>query len=212
MISVIIAAAGSGKRMGGSVKKQYRLIENLTVLERTVKAFCALSYIGEIIVAAPPEDVAFTRDLLSKYRNLKVVAGGSTRGESVENALKEVSCEYVLVHDGARCFVSSDVIERVAQELKCSDGVIPCVKPKCTIRTADKTLNRDELFEVQTPQGFKTELLKKAYDKAGTDGYAATDDAGVFEHMGLKVSIVEGSYKNIKITTEDDMPPKGDKQ
>jgi len=206
MISVIIAAAGTGSRMGGSVKKQYRLIENLTVLEKTVKAFCAFKENFEIIVASAPEDVEYTKELLKAYENVSVTAGGKLRGESVCNALKLVKGDFVLVHDGARCFVDEGTIERVIEALKTNDAVIPCVSPKSTIRTKDKTLKRDELYEVQTPQGFKTELLINAYKKAFEDGITSTDDAGVVEHYGKAVAIVEGNYENIKITTKEDMP------
>lgn len=206
MISVIIAAAGSGSRMGGSIKKQYRKIENLTVLERTVRAFCAFTECSEIIVAVPEEDIDYTKDLLKAFPDVKVVCGAGSRGESVCNALGFASQDHVLVHDAARCFVGGDVIKRVIEALETCDGVVPCVSPKDTIRTKDRTLDRSALYCVQTPQGFKTEVLKKAYEKARLDGFAGTDDASLLDHLGIPVKIVEGSYENIKITTEDDMP------
>ena len=240
MISVIIAAAGSGSRMSGSVKKQYRKVENLTVLEKTVKAFCtfmglsaigsspsaigsSLSAIGsspsvidsspEIVIAGPKEDLDYIRSLVtdlpaaSSSPKMKVVAGGDTRGQSVQNALKFCTGEYVLVHDAARCFIDAGTIGRVVEKLLGgANAVIPCVQPKSTIRTADETLNRDELFEVQTPQGFKKEILIKAFEKANEDGFVGTDEGSLIDHLGIKPAIVEGDYKNIKITTEDDMP------
>ena len=232
MISVIIAAAGSGTRMSGSVKKQYRKVENLTVLEKTVKAFCTFGDENknsqncddfEFVIAGPAEDLDYIKSLFSDagYDNarFKVVAGGDTRGQSVQNALRVCEGEYVLVHDAARCFIGQDVIRRVVdtllgtgegQERDCpqsrASAVIPCVKPKSTIRTADETLKRDELFEVQTPQGFKKEILLKAFEKANEDGFVGTDEGSLIDHLGIKPIIVEGDYKNIKITTEDDMP------
>ncbi len=206
MISVIIAAAGSGSRMGSSVKKQYRKIENLTVLERTVKAFYALEECGQIIIAVSENDIEYTKDLLKGFDGITVVAGGITRGESVSNALESVSGDFVLIHDAARCFVSEDVIKRVIEGLKDSDGVVPCVSPKDTIRTKNETLDRSSLYCVQTPQGFRTEILRKAYEKARLDNFAGTDDAGLLDRMGVSVKIVEGSCDNIKITTEEDMP------
>jgi len=206
MISVIIAAGGSGTRIGGSVKKQYRMIDNLTVLEKTVKAFCALGPDTQFIVAAPAEDVEYTKSLLAAYENLVVCEGGSTRGESVFNALKLVKSDYVLVHDAARCFVDTHTIARVLIGLRTSDAVVPCVQPKSTIRTITKTLQRDELYEVQTPQGFKTEVLVKAYFKANKEGFVGTDDISITEHFGIEIKIVEGSYSNIKITTMEDIP------
>ena len=250
MISVIIAAAGSGSRMSGSVKKQYRKVENLTVLEKTVKAFCTFRDENrnscddfEFVIAGPKEDLDYIKSLVNKLPaaslspEMKVVAGGDTRGQSVQNALAVCTGDYVLIHDAARCFVSHDVIGRVvdallgtaeAQSLPPTSGydaVIPCVKPKSTIRTAGETLNRDELFEVQTPQGFKKEILIKAFEKANEDGFVGTDEGSLIDHLiaanktdaanandaanenpEIKITIVEGDYKNIKITTEDDMP------
>lgn len=206
MISVIIAAAGSGSRMGGGIKKQYRKIENLTVLERTVKAFCALKECKQMIIAVPKDDIEYTKDLLNSFVGITVVAGGSTRAESVVNALESVTEDFVLVHDAARCFVSEDVIKRVIEGLKDADGVVPCVSPKDTIRTKSETLERSSLYCVQTPQGFKTEVLRKAYEKAMFDSFTGTDDASLLDHMGVFVKLVEGSYENIKITTEEDMP------
>jgi len=206
MISVIIAAAGSGTRMGGSVKKQYRLVENLTVLEKTVKAFCAFRDCAQIVVAVPSEDLEYTKNLLKEYDNLSVVAGGRIRQESVANALKLVTEEFVLVHDGARCFVDEKTIRGVADSLKEYDAAIPCVKPKSTIRTENETLDRSKLFEVQTPQGCRTEILREVLKKAENDNYIGTDEAGILEHYGFCVHITEGSYGNIKITTEEDMP------
>lgn len=206
MISVIIAAAGTGSRMGGSVKKQYKTVENLTVLERTVKAFCVLGEDTQIIVAAPAEDLEYTSELLSAYKNLSVCKGGKVRSESVFNALRLAKGEYVLVHDAARCFIDTGTIRRVLEGLKTSDAVVPCVRPKSTIRTSSGTLNRDELYEVQTPQGFRTETLVKAYFKAMREGFIATDDAGITEHYGISTKIVEGSYSNIKLTTKEDLP------
>ncbi len=212
-ISVIIAAAGSGKRFGGSIPKQYRQIDGVTVLEKTLNAFCSFKEI--VIVTGDP---MLTRRIAVRWLNklraekrvlprIKIVGGGAERQDSVYNALAEVSCDHVLVHDAARPFVSSDVIERVCSALENgSSAVIPCVQPKDTIRTKEKTLQRSELYSVQTPQGFKTEILKAAYDHVRENGVSVTDDASVTESYGIKTDIVEGDYKNIKITTQEDMP------
>ncbi len=212
-ISVIIAAAGAGTRFGGSTPKQYLQIDGVTVLEKALNAFCSFKEI--IIVTA---DAQTTRRIAVRWLNklraenralphISIVRGGEQRQDSVYNALSEVSCEYVLIHDAARPFVSSEVIGRVCAALEeGAEAVIPCVQPKDTIRTAEKTLKRSELYSVQTPQGFKTEALKAAYEKARNDSVAVTDDASVTEYLGIKTKIVEGDYKNIKITTQEDMP------
>lgn len=205
MTSVIIAAAGLGSRMGGSIKKQYRRVKNLPVLLKTVKAFSTFNENFQIIVVCPPGDEEYVKEMLSGFSCI-VTAGGQNRQQSVSNGLKAVSGKYVLVHDAVRCFVDGAVIARVLEGLREADAVVPCVKPKNTLRTAEETLNRDELYEVQTPQGFKTEVLKKAQTEAFLDGFCGTDDISLVERIGVKPLIVEGSYANIKITTEDDMP------
>jgi len=204
MISVIIAAAGLGKRMGGSVKKQYRKVENLPVLVKTVKAFCAFREDFEIVIAGPKDDLDYIQSLIP---NAKVVAGGKERADSVKNALDVCNGEFVLVHDAARCFIDEKTIERVTNALENGlDCVIPCVAPKSTIRTQEETLDRSKLFEVQTPQGFKKKTLLRAFEKAKEDGFVGTDEGSYTDYLGLKANIVEGDYRNIKITTEEDMP------
>ena len=209
--AVIIAAAGASHRMGAGLPKQYRLLENLPVLVKTVKAFCACGDIFEIIIAVPKGDIEYVSDMLSEYgiTGVKLAEGGDVRQKSTENALALVdpSCQYVLVHDAARPFVSSAVIERVKEALyNGAQAVIPCVSPKNTIRTAERTLDRSKLYEVQTPQGFSKEILEKALQKAAQEGFTGTDEAGLTEHIGIKTVIVEGDYNNIKLTTPEDFP------
>ncbi len=200
-VSVIIAAAGAGKRFGSSTPKQYLKISGVTVLEKALNAFCGFN---EIIVVG---------DDLSKIPDgcIKVL-GGKERQDSIKNALDKVSGDYVLIHDAARPFVSKKIIDDVLEALKTNDAAIPCVKPKNTIRTKTETLNRDELYEVQTPQGFKTDLLKQAYKFAYENNFYGTDDISVLEEfwkakaMPEKLAITEGDYTNYKITTKEDMP------
>ena len=194
-ISVIIAAAGSGSRMGGSVPKQYLLIEDLPVLVRTVRVFCALKDIADILVMCPPGDRKYCEDLLAEHLHactsgvgvfprVLVREGGATRQQTVEKGVAELCgrTELILVHDGARPFVSPEVINGVINALKSgADAAVPCVRPKSTIRTAEKTLDRGSLFEVQTPQGFKAEVLQKALKKAAEDGFTGTDEASLAE-------------------------------
>ncbi|MBR5756529.1 MAG: 2-C-methyl-D-erythritol 4-phosphate cytidylyltransferase, partial [Firmicutes bacterium] len=180
-ISVIIAAAGAGTRFGGNTPKQYLQIDGVTVLEKALNAFCSFK---EIIIVT--SDAQTTRRIAVRWLNklraenrelphISIVRGGAERQDSVYNALTEVTCEYVLVHDAARPFVSEEVIGNVCEALEGgADAVIPCVKPKDTIRTAEKTLKRSELYSVQTPQGFKTDVLKAAYENARANGLAVT--------------------------------------
>lgn len=205
-ISVIIAAAGAGRRFGGSVAKQYLTIDGVTLLQRALNAFSGFnetktvdSEISEIIVASD--------DVSKVPSGCIAVRGGGSRQVSVNNALAIARGDCVLIHDAARPFVSCELIERVVRALEGgASSVVPCVRPKNTIRTAETSLDRDSLFEVQTPQGFKTDILKAAYKAADEKGLSFTDDAGVAEAMGVRTVIVEGDYRNIKITTADDMP------
>ena len=215
----MIAAAGSGLRMGGGLPKQYIGINGLSVLSRSVKAFCGADGASEIVVICPPGDAERCRkmiagelgeELLSGEGPLvRITEGGSTRQQSVENGLAAVdpASESVLVHDAARPFVSAEVIGGVLEALRSgADAAVPCVKPKNTIRIAEKTLDRDSLYEVQTPQGFKTELLREAFKRAKAEGFTGTDEAGLAERAGFAITITEGSYENIKITTPEDLP------
>ena len=187
--AVIIPAAGKSTRMGGR-KKENIVIEGRTVLERTKAAFEGFD---QIIVVGPGGDVP----------------GGDRRQDSVVNGLDALrnDIDFVLVHDGARPFVSSEVIERVKNALlEGSDAVVPCVRPKDTIRTKEKALVRSELYAVQTPQGFKKEVLERCYAKVKEDNIELTDDASAADYCGYRVDIVEGDYANYKITTPDDLP------
>ena len=209
--AVIIAAAGSSRRMGGGLPKQYRLCENLPVLVRTVRVFRACGNFAQLIVSVPQGDLAYCEALFARYgeTGLVLVEGGQERMDSVWLALQALSPEVdtVLVHDGARPFVTGAVINRVMTALEeGKQAVIPCVAPKNTIRTMTETLDRSALYEVQTPQGFSRTALVKAYETARAEGFSGTDEAGLTEHCGIDTVIVEGDYRNIKITTVEDLP------
>jgi len=207
---LIIAAAGASRRMGGTVPKQYMLYKNLPVLIRSAKVFCGVREISFTCVVCPAGDEAYVKSLFSQFHVPvdAVVCGGPTRQESVYNALRALpgDTDAVLIHDGARPFVTEAVIGRVLEAVKTSPAVIPGVTPKNTIRTAEKTLNRSELYEVQTPQAFDYRLLLKANENALKEGFSGTDDAGLMERIGIPVTVVEGDYANLKITTPEDMP------
>lgn len=217
-IAVIIAAAGSGKRMGSGVPKQFLQIEGLPVLVKTVEAFCRHPYIDGIFVVSAKEYVKFTKEILCKYNLPKValvVQGGTERQDSVYNALKQIPEDigYVLVHDAARPFASADLISRTVEMMVEKGTAVAAVKVKDTIKIADyekgtfkETLKRDELYAVQTPQGFERNMLMDAYANAFKEHYYGTDDAVLVERMGQMVHFVDGEYSNIKITTKEDLP------
>ena len=219
-VSVIIPAAGCGSRMNSDIPKQYLKLDGVPVIVNTVRAFCGFDDIAEIIVLCPAGDIRYCELILWENLNacttgigvfpkVLVREGGKTRQESVFKGLEAMvePVEYVLVHDGARPFVSEKLISDVINALRGgADMAVPCVRPKSTIRTASKTLDRSSLYEVQTPQGFKTSVIKKAYEKAYFDGFEGTDDASLAERLGCSAAITEGDYSNIKITTAEDMP------
>ena len=206
-VTALIAAAGYGSRFGADVPKQFLKLGDRTVLELSLDNFIKSPFVDEIVVVANPDFIGETEDLL-REQNIpaRVVPGGKERTDSVWEGLMTVPDGLVLIHDAARPFVTPKVIERVAEKAFETGAAVPCVKPKDTIRTASGNLNRDELFAVQTPQGFRTEVIKAAYLKARADGFTATDEGGIAEHAGFPVAIVEGDYANLKITTKDDMP------
>lgn len=203
----IIAAAGSGTRMGVDIPKQFLRIDGKPILQKCYEKVSSCKLVDEILVVTNEDYIETTEKLLP---GVKIVPGGKERQDSIAkglNALEGAKDEdIVLIHDGARPFVSKEIIERVVVSAAQDQAAIPGVMPKDTIRRGEMTLDRSELFAVQTPQGFSHKIIKKAYAKAFEDGFYGTDDAGLVERLGVKVMTVEGSYENIKITTKEDMP------
>ncbi len=211
--SALIVAAGKGKRMGlGYNKVFFQLDEDTTVLEKTISIFQADEKCKEIVVVVSASEY---QRCLTKYQKGHVVfvSGGETRGHSVFNGLMAVSRDFVLIHDGARPYLSNSCLNRVLKGCESSKAVIPVVAVKDTIKKVIdnqvvETFNRSQLFLVQTPQAFETDLIIDCYKKAFSKNYyEATDDAQLVELFSdVKIATVEGSYQNIKITTIDDLP------
>ncbi|WP_324825911.1 2-C-methyl-D-erythritol 4-phosphate cytidylyltransferase [Sinanaerobacter sp. ZZT-01] len=214
-VAVIIAAAGSGTRMGCGQSKQFRKISGLPVVVRAVGVFSEHSFIDEIYIVARREEQQTLSQMIDEYGLKKIkaiVAGGETRQDSVFNGIKalEPDNEFVLVHDGARAFVSRDVITRTVEALSHGVAAAAAVTVKDTIKMSEdgvftKTPDRSCLYHVQTPQGFHVSVLKEAHEKASLDHFYGTDDTVLVERIGKKVYLVEGDYDNIKITTEEDL-------
>ena len=210
-ITAIVLAAGSGSRMKSKTKKQFMEIKGKPVIWYSLFEF-EKSRVDEIILVTGKEDI----DNLKKIKN--VVAGGSERYESVYNGLKEVTGNIVLIHDGARPLINNEIIERSIEGTIKSDACVVGVPVKDTIKRANKegyiidTPNRSELWITQTPQSFKTDLVKMAYKKMkeelekGNTTLNITDDAMVVEEFTTnQVRFVQGDYKNIKVTTPEDI-------
>lgn len=215
--SAVIVAAGKGTRMNMDVSKQYIEVADKPVLARTIQAFENCRFIHEIILVVNEYDMLYCKqEVIEKFGFRKVkslVAGGSERQSSVFNGLKEVdkSCDIVLIHDGARPFIEEDTIlacTQAALEFKACCAAVPV---KDTIKTASEdgfikqTLNRSELWSVQTPQAFKYNVIMEAHKRAAEECFIGTDDAVLVEKTGIKVKLVKGSYNNIKITTHEDL-------
>ncbi|NLY18246.1 MAG: 2-C-methyl-D-erythritol 4-phosphate cytidylyltransferase [Clostridiaceae bacterium] len=215
--TAIIVAAGTGSRMKTSTNKQYLPLSGKPVLAHTLEVFEKSGFISEIIVVINKEEhKQFDECILTPYRFQKiksVVDGGADRQESVYNGLKKVSsnAELVCVHDGARPFVTVDIIKESVSAAGISGAACAGVPVKDTIKQADKrgvvekTLARRLLWAVQTPQAFKKEILINAHEKALSDGFRGTDDCVLVERLGHTVQMVMGSYSNIKITTPEDL-------
>lgn len=213
----IIPAGGAGKRLKAHVAKQFLLLDTLPVLVHTLKVFQESAQIDDIILALPADDLVSVRqELIEKYgltKVTRVVAGGNERQDSVRNCLMviEGKCDLVVIHDAVRPFVTEELVRQVIDAARDEGAASAGVKTKDTIKETKEgnmvlsTVPRHNLWLTQTPQAFKFGLLKEAYKVAYDENYYGTDDASLVERMGKEVKMIEGSYENIKITTNEDM-------
>ena len=216
-VFVIVPAAGSGKRLGGSVKKQFLLLRDKPILVHTLQRFEHCPDVDEIAVAVPEQSIAEMESMISHHRLHKVsmvTVGGEKRQDSVYNALRRLTIkasDIVLVHDGVRPFVESKRISHLIRVCKEHGAAVLAVQPKDTIRRSrggeffDQTLDRNALWLVQTPQAFRASILLKAFKEARRARFYGNDEASLVERVGVRARIVEGSYDNIKITTQEDV-------
>ena len=207
-ISLIITAGGTSSRYGASNKLLEKINEK-TVIEYCVEKFLPIEEIYEIIISSNAEIIENLKILFKNNRKIKIIEGGKTRQESVFNALKAVqNPKYVLIHDGARPLVKTDDIKKVIEKMKSKNAAILAVKTVDTIKKVDETgkiistVERSNLYNVQTPQGFKFDLIFDAHKKLAGQNF--TDDAGMLEILNKDVYVVEGDYSNFKITTKLD--------
>jgi 2-C-methyl-D-erythritol 4-phosphate cytidylyltransferase len=217
-IFALIPAAGMGKRMAAGQNKQYLLLEGMPILAHTLRVFQDAPFISGIYLVTPEAEIPFCRsDVVERYGFSKVravVPGGSERQHSVLNGLKAMEGvsddDLVLVHDGVRPFVSIDLLQRAADAADEFGGAVVAVPVKDTVKVARNgiitaTPPREELWLAQTPQAFRYGLIRSAYDAAAAEGFLGTDDASLMERQGWPLHIVTGDYRNIKITTPEDM-------
>ena len=212
----IIAAGGRGERVGGERAKQFLELSGTPVIIHTLRRFEECATVGETIVVVPSSDAGAFLELAEKYglRKLaRVVTGGQTRTESVWRGLQAVraaTARVVAVHDAVRPFVTPDEIDRTVREAEASGAAILAAPAVDTIKEAEgthvtRTLERARLWHAQTPQCFRYDLLRRAYEQAIAEDFDATDDSALVERLGVHVSIVEGGARNIKITTRQDL-------
>jgi len=216
-VTVLVPAAGSGTRMGKGAKKQFLLLDGRPVLAHTLSRFEDVPEVTEIIPVVPEDEMERCLEKCVECQGMKkvqrVVPGGAQRQDSVYNGLKAIhpGTEYVMVHDGVRPFVTRELIAALLSGLDGCDGAILAVPAKDTMKEVTKenfvkkTLDRAHCYMVQTPQVFRYEVLKAAFERAYAEGYYGTDEASLVERYGGKVRVVTGSYVNIKITTPEDM-------
>ncbi len=216
IVVALVPGAGMGRRIGPSARKPFFEIGGLPIMAHTLKLLQSITAITEIIPVLRNSDIDDTLALVEQYRIDKVgriAPGGAERQNSVYNGLKLLgsSTDIVLVHDAVRPFASRKMVEEIILQASRGISAVPGLPVKDTIKEVSgdgiviSTLQRSRLMAVQTPQAFPFLTLKKAYDKAAAEGFFATDDAALVEHMGETVKIVQGSYENIKITTAGDL-------
>lgn len=210
MISVIITAGGSSSRFQGQNKLLYNL-NGQPVIKYSVDTFSLLEYVDEIIISANENIISDLRLLFSDIKKVKIIQGGACRQESVYKGLLACSkeCSYVIIHDGARPYITKEVISECLKKAKETNAAIAAVKTIDTVKIVDDngfiklTPDRKTLWNAQTPQIFRYDLILKLHEKYRNKSF--TDDALLFETEGLHVAISEGDYANIKITTINDV-------
>jgi 2-C-methyl-D-erythritol 4-phosphate cytidylyltransferase len=214
-ISVIICAAGKGTRMPGSLPKQFRMLGDRPLLIWSMGALVSSGLVSEIIVGASKEEIERTNNIIRdwiKDFSIKVVEGGNERQDTVRKCLlhKEKKTILTAIHDGARPFVTTDIINDAIQKAKKYGAATAAIQPSDTIKriedenVAGENLDREKLFRIQTPQVFRTELIVRAHEEAAKDGYLGTDDTALVERMGHVVKMSAGSSLNMKITDAED--------
>ena len=216
-VSVIVAAAGQGRRMQEKINKQYLLLKQMPLLARSLQACIDAACFSQIIVVVTPgEEEIFRRDVLSPWFSrhaITVVAGGEKRQDSVRNGLAALdgSADIVCTHDGARPLTEAQLFKDCLQKVKESGSAVAAVPVKDTIKkvaAGGKVLStppREQLWAVQTPQFFRRDWLEEAHARAFREGLQTTDDAALLEYFGYPVFVVRASYANIKVTTPEDL-------
>lgn len=212
----MVPAGGRGLRMGGDRPKQFLSIGGVPLMVHALRTLQQSPLVHEIIVAVPPSERDYcARDVIGRYALTKarIVDGGGERQDSVRAALAAVDAasELVLVHDAVRPFLTLEMIARVCEAAAREGGAIIAIPARDTLKDVgdgqviQRTVDRSRLWQAQTPQTFRRELLQRAHAKAQADGYLGTDEADLVQRLGERVVVVEGSGENIKVTRPEDL-------
>lgn len=216
-VIALIPAAGVGKRMGTSINKPFLHIGNKPILAQTLLRFEDSTNISEVYVIVSKKEEIRCREEIVKQYNLKkvtkVVIGGIERHDSVKNGLDaiESKCDIVMIHDGLRPFIATQLIDESISKTIQYGATVVAIPTKETVKAVSsrgetiETLDRNKLWLAQTPQTFKYDIIKRAYENAFKNNIYGTDDSSLVELLGIEVKIIMGSYKNIKITTPEDL-------
>ena len=213
----VIVSAGKGLRFMEGKKKQFHSLGGKPILAHTLAKFETCPLIRSILLVVGQEDMDYClKEIIEQYKFQKVsqiVPGGKRRQESVKNGIDALpkDTDVVVIHDGVRPFVTKAMIEDTIHSAERVGAVVLAMPVKDTIKVSNpdgtvlKTLDRESLWQIQTPQTFRVSVIKEAYYRAAEDGFVGTDDASLVERLGVKVHILPGSYTNIKITTPEDL-------
>ncbi|TWJ18850.1 2-C-methyl-D-erythritol 4-phosphate cytidylyltransferase [Geobacter argillaceus] len=217
-VIALVPAAGMGKRMGAGINKQYLLLGGMPILARTLRLFEDAPFVDRIVPVIPADEIDFCREqVVERYDFRKIeeiVAGGKERQQSVLNGLRALEgCaddDIIVIHDGVRPFVPQHVVQRSIEVAREHDGALVAVPVKDTVKVVEAgivmaTPPRETLWLAQTPQTFRYGVIRAAHEIADAEQFLGTDDASLVERLNDKVQIVIGDYRNIKITTPEDL-------
>ena len=217
-VIALIPAAGTGKRMQAGVNKQYLQLGGMPIVGRTVSLFQDVPCIDDIYIITPEQEIPYCRtEVVERYGFTKVrgiVPGGQERQNSVLNGLRAIEGTeddaVILIHDGVRPFISRHSLEHAVATAREYDGALVAVPVKDTVKVVLEGIVRDtppreRIWLAQTPQAFRYSVIRAAHEMADAEGFLGTDDASLVERMGREVHIVLGDYRNIKITTPEDL-------
>lgn len=217
-VTALIPAAGMGKRMAAGINKQYLALGGKPILAHTLEIFETAPFVDDVVVIVPEEEISYCRenviDAFGFIKARRIVAGGKERQESVSNGLLAVSelsrDDVVIIHDGVRPFVPLEVLRQSVEIARMHDGALAAVPVKDTVKKVvdglvTETPERSNIWLAQTPQTFRYGIILDAHQRAQAESFLGTDDASLLERIGKKVFVVTGNYRNIKITTPEDL-------